>query len=208
MSNDQQKGRRTYLVDCLDQGQEEMLLRDLSRLGIPHRWVAMDPNPEYDGEHLVGDISSYWQLIESVSQLLAEDPGHTDWPDLDPDLWPEEDRRTLVHLAATRWNYLGANGCEGPDVTRDYHLGLLPHTGNPVNLEKLDPELLEQLRAAAQAHLRPGMENTDENHRLMRRDVKAALREWNSRSHSADQGTNYAVAVARAVVATMSDRSA
>ena len=47
------------------------------------------------------------------------------WPPYPYNRWPAKQRRRLIDLAVTQWNYLGPNGVDAEEIERAYRSGIL-----------------------------------------------------------------------------------
>ena len=89
----------------------------------------------YDDEYQFAAISICPAIITATAETL-EDEGIISlgqWPELPAEQWNEQDAHTLVHLAVTRWGYLGHNGSEVKLVLESWHRGELQHLGRRAN---------------------------------------------------------------------------
>ena len=133
-----------FIFTFEDRATRDEFLDLAQKNGVPARWTAVDPNPEYEHEHEFAYEEMFEGLAWTVIRTIEEDienyvdegedrsgTGQYAWPDLAIKEWNQEDRRDRVRLAVTRWNHIGPNGAEPASVLRDHKAGLIPHTRTP-----------------------------------------------------------------------------
>ena len=116
-----------YLIELPDEVSETALVQALAHLTDSVRWVAAGQETAYDYEWaFTGDNS--WDAIADAVQEIIDDiqkEGELSWPPYPYDQWPVEQRRRLIRLAVTEWNYLGPNGVDAEELERAYRRGIL-----------------------------------------------------------------------------------
>ena len=69
-----------------------------------------------------------WDAISRAVEEIINDVQQDDepqWPPYPYDRWPVEQRRRLIEMAVTRWNYLGPNGVDADELRHAYCSGAL-----------------------------------------------------------------------------------
>ena len=97
--------------------------------------IVVDPNAMYDNEYQFATMRIFPDIVSATAETLDEEglisPGQ--WPELPAEKWREQDAHGLVHLAVTRWRYLGHNGSETILVVESWRKGELQNLGRPAN---------------------------------------------------------------------------
>ncbi len=114
-----------YLIELPDDVSETALLQALAQLTQSVRWVATSPDETYDCEWAFTDENSWDAIAEAVQEIVhdIQEEGELPWPPYPYDRWPVEQRRRLIRMAVTRWNYLGPNGVDAEELERAYRRG-------------------------------------------------------------------------------------
>ena len=116
-----------YLIELPDDVSETALVRALAHLTDSVRWVATGPDEAYDYEWAFTDENSWDAISQAVEEIIndiEQDDGPR-WPPYPYDQWPVEQRRRLIDMAVTQWNYLGPNGVDRDELERAYRSGAL-----------------------------------------------------------------------------------
>ena len=106
---------------------ETELVQALAHLTDSVRWVATGPDEAYDDEWAFTDENS-WAAISQAVQEIINDIQQGDGPQWSPypyDQWSVAQRRRLIAMAVTKWNYLGPNGLDSDERERAYRSGAL-----------------------------------------------------------------------------------
>ena len=97
-----------YLIELPDDVWETALVQALAHLTDSVRWVATGPEAAYDYEWLFTDENSWAAIAEAVQEIIDDmlQDEELPRPPYSYDQWPVEQRRRLIQLAVTEWNYL------------------------------------------------------------------------------------------------------
>ena len=116
-----------YLIELADDASETALVQALSHLTNTVRWVATSPDEAYDYEWAFTDENSWDAISQAVEEIISDvqQDGESQWPPYPYDQWGVEQRRRLIDMAVTKWNYLGPNGVDPDELTRAYRSGAL-----------------------------------------------------------------------------------
>ena len=147
-----------YLFTFQNDNDQDLFIHLAHRLGIEARWVAVDPNPEYDHQWRFAGEGAFAGVITGVNHALHNDPDLSNGSpstndelqptggakrnnDQDPSThtrWTQEAKRELVHTAVTKWGYLTDQGLLEDDVRRDLSTGATPspHAQNEVKVQR------------------------------------------------------------------------
>ena len=118
-----------FIVDFPDQETQDQILNMAHQQKVHTKWIIVDPNTEYLHEFQFAEEAIWYSLSEAITITINDEPeGQAKWPTLPFKEWPVQDRRTLITLAVTRWNYLGPNGADSESVIRDYRQGMIPYS--------------------------------------------------------------------------------
>ena len=114
-----------YLIELPDDVSETALVQVLAHLTDSVRWVATGPEAAYDYEWPFTDENSWTAIAESVQEIIDDilQDKELPWPPYPYDQWPVEQRRRLMRMAVTQWNYLGPNGVDAEELERAYRRG-------------------------------------------------------------------------------------
>ena len=116
-----------YLIELPDDASETALVQALAHLTDSVRWVATGPDEAYDYEWSFTDENSWDAISEAVQEIINEIQQHDEsqWLPYPYDQWGVEQRRRLIEMAVTQWNYLGPNGVDADELRRAYRNGAL-----------------------------------------------------------------------------------
>ena len=116
-----------YLIEQPDDAPETVLVEALAHLTDSVRWVATSPDEAYDGEWTFTDEDSWAAISQAVEEIIndIQQDDAAQWPPYPYNRWPVKQRRRLIDLAVTRWNYLGPNGVDAEELERAYRSGIL-----------------------------------------------------------------------------------
>ena len=116
-----------YLIELPDDVSETALAQALSHLTNSVRWIATSPDETYDYEWAFTDENSWDAISQSVEEIINEiqQDGESQWPPYPYDQWGVEQRRRLIEMAVTKWNYLGPNGVDADELRHAYRSGAL-----------------------------------------------------------------------------------
>ncbi len=114
-----------YLIELPDNASETALVQALAHLTDSVRWVATSPDDTYDHERAFTDENSWDAISQAVQEMIKDiqQANEPPWPPYPYDRWPVEQRRRLIRMAVTRWNYLGPNGVDAEELERAYRRG-------------------------------------------------------------------------------------
>ena len=116
-----------YLIELPDDAPETALVQALAHLTESVRWVATSPDEAYDYEWAYTDESSWDAISKAVEEIIndVQQDGESQWPPYPYDRWSVEQRRRLIDMAVTQWNYLGPNGVDPEELRHAYRSGAL-----------------------------------------------------------------------------------
>ena len=116
-----------YLIELPYDASETALVQALAHLTDSVRWVATSPDEAYDYEWAYTDENSWAAVSQAVEEIINEiqQDGEPQWPPYPYDQWPAAQRRGLIDMAVTQWNYLGPNGVDAGELGRAYRSGAL-----------------------------------------------------------------------------------
>ena len=118
----------------------EARIRSLARsLGGRSRWVAVNPNQQYDHEWEMADETAWTAITEDAGGIIREfleQPAASSsgteqvWPAAPQSVvWGPEQKRLLVRLAVQKWGYCGNSGCYEAAVIESLERGELAPLG-------------------------------------------------------------------------------
>ena len=124
------------LITCPDpETASEWLRRQKLPPRVTAQPIVVDPNTMYDDEYQFAPMSICPAIVTATAETLEDEgiirPGQ--WPELPAEQWNEQDAHTLVHMAVTRWGYLGHNGSEVELVLESWRKGELQDLGRRAN---------------------------------------------------------------------------
>ena len=92
------------------------------------RWVALT-GTNWGNEFLAITADVFTIIADQTLEAISDrtDPGN--WPPLPFNKWNEHDRRELVRLAVTEWNYAGPLGVDADRAYKAFTLGKLANIG-------------------------------------------------------------------------------
>lgn len=93
--------------------------------------IAVESNNIYDDEYQFATMGIFSAIVAATAEILVENGIiSTDrWPELPAEQWRDQDAYALVHLAVTRWGYLGHNCAEPHLVLESWDQGELRNLG-------------------------------------------------------------------------------
>ena len=99
--------------------------------------IVVEPNTMYDNEYQFATMPIFPDIVTATTETLEEEGiiNAGQWPELPAEQWREQDAYALVHLAVTRWGYLGHNGAEADLVEDSWRKGELQKLGRRANLD-------------------------------------------------------------------------
>ena len=105
-----------------DRATEDLFLRMAREQGIDARWVAVNPNLEYDHEWQFTDDMIWDSLAPSIAEIINEEfhGGQPVWPRNPFSSWLPFQRRMLIEMAVTRWGRGSPNGAIREDLVRHH----------------------------------------------------------------------------------------
>ena len=97
--------------------------------------IVVDPNAMYDNEYQFATMPIFPDIVTATAETLEEEGlvNAGQWPELPAEQWREQDAYALVHLAVTRWGYLGHNGSEAMEIEDSWRKGELQNLGRRSN---------------------------------------------------------------------------
>ena len=116
-----------YLIELPDEASESSLVQALAHLAASVRWVATSPDETYDYEWAYTDENSWDAISQAVEEIINDIQldDESEWPPYPYDQWPVKQRRRLIYMAVTQWNYLGPNGVDPDELRHAYRSGAL-----------------------------------------------------------------------------------
>ena len=122
---------RDYIFSFQDEDQERDFLEMAQARGVKPKWVAVDPNPEFDGEHKFAD-EDVWNALskciqETLEDSLSEEENQPPWPRTSLEQWEQESRRQLILLAVKEFACIGDQLPKQASILRAFREGQLPN---------------------------------------------------------------------------------
>lgn len=108
-----------FLITIADPAGVPGVIATLENKGVKSRWVAVNPNPRYDGEWEIAD-ENCWPLLQ---QMLEESLEQT----ADEEPISAAERRDIIRLAVERWNFTSESGLDQRNLAADHRADRIPH---------------------------------------------------------------------------------
>ena len=108
-----------FLITIAEPAAVPGVIATLENMGVKSRWIAVNPNPQYDGEWEIAD-ENCWPLLRKMLEESLEQTA-------DGEPISAADRRAIIGLAVQRWNFTSESGLDQRNLTADHRAGRIPH---------------------------------------------------------------------------------
>ena len=122
---------RDYIFTFPNESTENQFLQMAHNEQVPIRWIALDPNSEYDGEHQLTSEDVWNALSSSIMDTLCDNltdqENSPPWPRSPFEEWTQSSKRALIFLAVTEFACVGDRLPEPTSIIRAFKDGRLPN---------------------------------------------------------------------------------
>ena len=108
-----------FLITIAEPGDAPGVIAMLENMGVKSRWIAVNPNPRYDGEWEIAD-ENCWPLLRKMLEESLEQTA-------DGEPISAAEHRAIIRLAVERWNFTSESGLDQRNLTADHQAGRIPH---------------------------------------------------------------------------------